>query len=399
MAKSPAQPNVTRKHLARAERERRQRTVILGLAIAVAVIVTGLLLYVLVANLLSPVATVNGEKISTADFRGRIRLTYAYLLNQAQTQDQMEQVQAYLSDPEVIGQSVLNQLIEDVLIRQEVERRGETVTEEEIDIFIAETRGFYFRGTPTSFPTNTPNATMTAQASITPTATEGPTPTISPSNTPGPAPTTMPTMTAFPTPTEYTEEQYRSNLQLELDFLDIQFSVSESKFRDQFRAALYSSKLIEAFELEVPRTQEHVHARHILVESEESAREVLDRLAQGDSFEDLALEFSTDESNKDEGGDLGWFPRGQLVEEFEDAVFTAQIGVIPEPVETAFGWHIIEVLGREDRELDDYSHQLAVQTEYNDWLIEAHQVAAIEISSNWSERIPDPPAIGRQQAQ
>jgi parvulin-like peptidyl-prolyl isomerase len=394
MAKRADQPKVTRKHIARAEREQRQRNIILGIAIAVTVVVAGLLLYGVVGNLVTPVAVVNGERISTGEFRGRIRLAQAQLISQAVFQNQTDQLPARLADVETLGQTVLNQMIDDVLIRQEVEQRGESINEEEIDNFIAETRGFFPGGTPTPFPTFTPNPTMTALASITPTATEGPTPTISPTNTPGPGPTATPTSTPIPTPTEYSEEAYQENLALELDYLDVQFNVTEDNFRDQFRAALYRTKLLEILEDEVPREQDHVNARHILVEMEETAIEVIARLDAGDTFEDLALEFSTDESNKERGGDLGWFPRGRMVEDFEEAVFGAETGVVSDPIETSFGWHIIEVLNREIRELDDYSHQLAVQAEFNSWLVDVHLESAIEISKNWLERVPDPPAVG-----
>ena len=83
-----------------------------------------------------------------------------------------------------------------------------------------------------------------------------------------------------------------------------------------------------------------------------------------------------------------------MVDAFETAAFDADIGMIAEPVETSFGCHIIEILGREERELDDYSHQLSVQTEFNSWLIDVHLASAIEISKNWLERVPDPPSVG-----
>jgi parvulin-like peptidyl-prolyl isomerase len=344
--------------------------------------------------LLTPVAVVNGEKISTGEFRGRVRLAQAEMINQAIFQNQVDTIAARLEDVETVGQSVLNQMIDDVLIRQEVERRGQTVTEDEVDDAIAEAFGFYPSGTPTPFPTFTPNPTLTALAAITPTSTEGPTATIAPTNTPGPAPTATATIAPLPTATEYTEEAYLENFELTVDGLRTQFSVSEEDFRNQFRAQLYRRKLFEIFEGEVPREQEHVNARHILVDSEETALEVLDLLQEDQTFEELASEYSTDESNKDRGGDLGWFPRGRMVDAFETAAFDADIGMIAEPVETSFGWHIIEILGREERELDDYSHQLSVQTEFNSWLIDVHLASAIEISKNWLERVPDPPSVG-----
>jgi peptidyl-prolyl cis-trans isomerase D len=74
------------------------------------------------------------------------------------------------------------------------------------------------------------------------------------------------------------------------------------------------------------------------------------QLEQGETFASLARTFSMDESNADNGGDLGWFGRGRMVPPFEEAAFGAEVGAIVGPVETRFGLHLIEVLGREERE-------------------------------------------------
>lgn len=74
------------------------------------------------------------------------------------------------------------------------------------------------------------------------------------------------------------------------------------------------------------------------------------QLAKGDSFEAMTRTYSMDESNADRGGDLGWFGRGRMVKPFDDAVFAAEIGQLTGPIETRFGLHLIEVLGREMRD-------------------------------------------------
>lgn len=86
-----------------------------------------------------------------------------------------------------------------------------------------------------------------------------------------------------------------------------------------------------------------VHAAHILVKKEDKAKELLTRLSAGESFSELARKFSDCPSGKD-GGDLGWFGRGQMVREFEEAAFNGQKGATVGPVRTQFGWHLIKIL-------------------------------------------------------
>lgn len=87
---------------------------------------------------------------------------------------------------------------------------------------------------------------------------------------------------------------------------------------------------------------DEVTASHILVEKEETAKEILDKLAAGEKFENLAAEYGTD-GTKDTGGSLGTFERGDIIQEFEDAAFALQPGEISGPVKSQWGYHIIWV--------------------------------------------------------
>ena len=88
---------------------------------------------------------------------------------------------------------------------------------------------------------------------------------------------------------------------------------------------------------------ETVSAKHILVAEEEECMKVLEAIQNGEkTFEDSAKECSTCPSGQ-EGGDLGEFGRGQMVKEFEDAAFAAEVGAIVGPVKTQFGYHLIKV--------------------------------------------------------
>lgn len=94
---------------------------------------------------------------------------------------------------------------------------------------------------------------------------------------------------------------------------------------------------------------ESADASHILVEEEDKAREIYEKIQKGEDFEELAKEFSTCPS-KEKGGNLGTFTKGQMVKEFEDAVFENEVGTITEPVKTQFGYHIIKINQKNDAE-------------------------------------------------
>lgn len=88
-----------------------------------------------------------------------------------------------------------------------------------------------------------------------------------------------------------------------------------------------------------------VRAAHILVKGEPKANEIMEKLKKGESFDALAREYSECPSKK-RGGDLGWFTRGRMVREFENAAFAGEKGALVGPVKTQFGWHIIKVLDK-----------------------------------------------------
>jgi peptidyl-prolyl cis-trans isomerase C len=97
------------------------------------------------------------------------------------------------------------------------------------------------------------------------------------------------------------------------------------------------------------KSDQEVRARHILVESHDKAREVYEKLAHGGDFARLAKEYSKDPGSKDQGGDLGFFGRGQMVPQFEEAVFRLKKGEVSEPFESQFGWHIVRLDDRRQR--------------------------------------------------
>lgn len=100
----------------------------------------------------------------------------------------------------------------------------------------------------------------------------------------------------------------------------------------------------------LPKVQE-VHARHILVDTEAQAKDIITKLNGGAKFEDLAKEFSKDKSNSATGGDLGYFAQTDMVKEFSEAAFALKPNEYTKtPVKTQFGFHVIQSLDKRDRQ-------------------------------------------------
>ena len=127
-----------------------------------------------------------------------------------------------------------------------------------------------------------------------------------------------------------------------------------------------------------PTSVEQVHASHILVATQETAQEVLDKLSKGETFANLAAQYSTDTGSKDQGGDLGWFPRGVMVSEFEQAAFSLEVGKVSQPVKTQFGYHIILVQEKAVRELDAAVYEQVQQKYFQTWIAEQQAKMKIE---------------------
>jgi peptidyl-prolyl cis-trans isomerase C len=133
--------------------------------------------------------------------------------------------------------------------------------------------------------------------------------------------------------------------------------------RRALRDAYYDEKIEGAISEKVAETiyeeqakkmgqEKELRARHILVPTKEEAEEVKKQLEEGADFAELANEKSRDPSA--ENGDLGFFGKGQMVKPFEDAVFKLEKGDISDPVETQFGWHIIEVTDERSRQVPEF---------------------------------------------
>jgi parvulin-like peptidyl-prolyl isomerase len=135
------------------------------------------------------------------------------------------------------------------------------------------------------------------------------------------------------------------------------------------RPVVLKTKLIAALSSGVKPVQDEVHARHILVADQATADTIEQKLKAGGDFAALAKQYSTDTGSKDNGGDLGWFGKGQMVPEFEQAAFSLQPGQTSQPVQTQYGWHIIQVIARDPNHQVDPQQLTRLRMQaYSEWL-------------------------------
>ncbi|MBV6397084.1 MAG: Foldase protein PrsA [Anaerolineales bacterium] len=398
-----------------------------------------------------PVARIEDQTATLQDFQLNVRLQRQGLLNQYFTYaqyaqfgldmtQQLDQINSQISPDGALtlGQNVVDALVSDLLIRREAKAQGITVSAEEIDERVREIFAYYPQGTPTvtltpteivfstlspkqleivsatptpsltpegtltetPVPTSTftltpdltSTATPTPEQSPTPTQTLSPTPSMTPSATATLTFTPSATFTASATPTPYTREGFDQAFQESMDSYQTELNISPADYRKLVESDLLRQKVFEAITAHLKPFEEQVWARHILVADEATANTILERIENGEEWAALAAEFSTDTSNKDQGGDLGWFGRGQMVPEFEDAAFAVAPGQISKPVQSQFGWHLIQVIGHEERPITADAFEQKKQTYFTDWLAsarrEAEEAGLLEVFDIWMTHVP-----------
>ncbi|MFZ1043436.1 MAG: peptidylprolyl isomerase [Anaerolineales bacterium] len=412
----------SKKHLARLDRERRQTNIILFTFIGLLVIVAGLIGYAILYNTYlqarEPVAKVGNVNITVSEWQARVRLQTQTLQNQytmyqqysqmfgMDLTQQVQSIQDQLNNPTQLGQSVLDQMIDEELIRQEAAKRGITASKSEIDAAVQASFDYYPNGspTPTITPTNVAFPTLSPQTlalvTITPTPTLFVTPTSTPANNPSassltPTPaapatatgTPGPTETPFPTSTPYTLQGFQQTYQNSVTSY-AKLGITADQLRALYEVNILRQKLMDVITANTPHSQDEVWARHILVADDATANTVRQRLVNGEDFAKVAAEVSTDTGTKDKGGDLGWFARGTMVPEFDAAAFTLKVGEISQPVKSQFGYHIIQVLAHTTVPLDASAYQQAQQTAFNDWLTKARTDYKVVTYNNWQNLVP-----------
>jgi hypothetical protein len=441
-----------KKHVARLQRERQQSRIILYAFIGIMTVVVLLLVYgyldINYFQLQRPVAKVGDTEISAKQFEARVRLQRQQLLGQynqfsqyaqfgLDVTSQLQQIETSLNTPLDIGQTVLDQMINEELIRQEAIKRGITVSEAELNEETQGAFGYYPSGsptpsiTPTQFtmpdapaeafeivtitpvPSVTPEitvtselatATLTTDTSATGTSLTTGTPaatataTLAPSATPTATieltttPTVGPTSTVTPTATAYTLEGYQTQVNDATERLK-KLGFGEDIYKSFFENQIYERKLKDLITADVSLTDEQVWARHILVQDETLAISIIEKLKNGEDFATLAKELSEDTGTAVNGGDLGWFGSGAMVPEFETAAFALKKpgDFTLTPVKSQFGFHIIQLIAKQNRPLTSEQYDAARTKVFTDWLTAARDEYGVEIFDFWKERVPSEP--------
>src|SRR6195952_909604 len=142
--------------------------------------------------------------------------------------------------------------------------------------------------------------------------------------------------------------------------------------------------------------EQEVHARHILVESEDEAKAIEDELKKGADFAELAKKKSKDPGASD-GGDLGFFTKDQMVPEFSNVAFTLEPGKISDPVKSQFGWHIIKVEEKRSRKAPEFDQVKAQIETYVTRKAPADYVAKLRETAK-IERMDQPDAAAKPEA-
>jgi peptidyl-prolyl cis-trans isomerase C len=180
------------------------------------------------------------------------------------------------------------------------------------------------------------------------------------------------------------------------------------QLREQAKGAVTPDAEHELYEQAVKPmgAEEEVHARHILVETEDEAKAILEQIKNGADFAELAKEKSKDPGASD-GGDLGYFTKDQMVPEFSDVAFKMYPGQLSNPVKTQFGWHIIKVEDKRPRpvpeldaikdELDSYLVRRA-QSEYVGKLRQTAKIERLDHPAGPAPTFTLPPAGGARPA-
>ncbi len=409
----------SRKDILRARKEAEQ-TKQIRLAIGGVGALLVLILVIAIVNelIIAPnrsVAMVNGEDIPLRQWEDRVRYERAQRIVSLENQYEafggdvgiIQQFSAQtlqdLLNEEALAESVLNQMVDEWLIRQEAEARGITISEAEVDAEIGSFFNYFDGKSPTPLPD--PTETVAPTPSLTPIPTAVITDVV-PTNTPFPTPTLGPPASPAPTATPVSKESFDEQLGNVLtQFRDL--GVKEETFREVVRMRLYLEKLADALAEENRLPTEALHASAFLLsfDTEADAQEALTMIQGGDFLTvwntirsappDPEAEFTSTAS------ELLWQTQdayaASLGEQAANVIFTLPPNVPSAIIEQQVDaettrYHIVQVSGREVRDLPQAAIQNA-KTQLVRSLVDAKAAASAEISELWRSRVPTQPVL------
>lgn len=398
----------------RAEREvQLQKWVVRGiaaLALALLVLVAGAFAIEQVIAPGQTLAVVHGEDITVRQFRDEYSLERSRLLlqiNQVQAAGfdlqqlaQQEPYRTWLDEvnlPDQLGLRVINDMIDDRLLAREAAARAITIDETAVR---AEVEAF-FGYDPTEA------ALIGVEPTATPPPTITPTPFVSPTPSPPPTATSTPDAEAEPEDIEPTVTPQPTVVEPTLSAEDVRqnFVDNEQNFRsylaregvaettvDSFFERLTLERLMAESLVSADSSLLYVDVRHILVESEAEALDVLQALQNGESFADLARAISTDGGSGARGGELGEAYVGNYVRPFREAIEQAEIGELAGPVESEFGFHIIQVRSKEERDGAELEAQIerAQRQEFAEFVEDLREASRdhFDLGDSWLDYVP-----------
>lgn len=388
--KEKTESTLTYKQLARVRVEKRHRRRMLIVSAAIAAVVIIILLVAIINELVikpgQPVASVGGTDITTEQFQGRVRLersqTIELILQYADIfgVEQVYGIAAQLDQHEVFGEQVLDEMVDEVLIRDGAATMGVSVSDVEVSRYLEEQVGYYRDGTPTPQPTLTP----------------APSPTPITSTVATPAPTRTP----LPTPTLVTEESYTERYQQQVDLLE-QIGVNEDTYLDVVEIQLLEAKVRDRLMEGQPVEAEQVEAEVLVFANEADVNSYLERLQGGESFADLVTEARADSEDAINASTIPWTPREELSESYSpevvEIIFSLAIGETSDVLVSADEQYLIfYVTGHEERPLGASTLATREDNLFTDWLEGLREAAEIEKHDRWRNRVPREPELDQR---
>jgi parvulin-like peptidyl-prolyl isomerase len=207
----------------------------------------------------------------------------------------------------------------------------------------------------------------------------------------------LPTPGPTPTPHIITDAEFSQNYAVYIKLLQDKAGITEAQYRSYIQARLVVNKVTKYFADQVPTQAEQTNVSDIQLPTQAEAEAVRKELDAGQDFKVVATKVSSDTYTASQGGEMGWFLKGDLSQQytsaFEDAVAALQPGQISQPISSTImsAWYILKVNDRTVRPLDPSQLRTQQQKAYADWLNAARSSEGVKIL--WTADMAPPDAL------